>query len=167
MLEISFGRPMSSEMTLKWQPGSFLQCLQGKSVYLVITLFARAYFHYEGLHVEPWRDCQRTASLQAKFQWIEFSSQVKKMVSVVHSILGVLKYTIWVKAQAVYPLLRHMGFRVGSPGIQGLGKWTDSTVGAHFGPSVRVSWRLILGFSGSLKWHFHPSYAGPRDLALE
>lgn len=148
------------------QPGSFLQCLRGKSAYLVMTLFSRAYFHYEGLHVETWRDCQRRASLQAKFQRIEFSSQVKKMVPA-HSILGALKSTIWVKAQAVYPLLRHMGSGVGSPGIQGLGKWTDTTVDARFGPSVRVSWRLILGFSGSLKWHFHPSYAGPRDLALE
>ena len=153
----------------KWmsvQLGSFLQCLRGKSAYLVLTLFSRAYFHYEGLHVETWRDCQRIASLQAKFQRIEFSSQVKIMVPA-HSILGALKSTIWVKAQAVYPLLRHMGSGVGSPGIQGLGKWTDTTVDAHFGPSVRVSWRLILGFSGSLKWHFHPSYAGPRDLALE
>lgn len=153
----------------KWmsvQLGSFLQCLRGKSAYLVLTLFSRAYFHYEGLHVETWRDCQRIASLQAKFQRIEFSSQVKKMVPA-HSILGALKSTIWVKAQAVYPLLRHMGSGVGSPGIQGLGKWTDTTLDAHFGPSVRVSWRLILGFSGSLKWHFHPSYAGPRDLALE
>ena len=148
------------------QPGSFLQCLRGKSAYLVMTLFSRAYFHYEGLHVETWRDCQRRASLQAKFQRIEFSSQVKKMVPA-HSILGALKSTIWVKAQAVYPLLRHIGSGVGSPGIQGLGKWTDTTVDARFGPSVRVSWRLILGFSGSLKWHFHPSYAGPRDLALE
>lgn len=166
MLEISFGRPLSSEMDVSLTRVLPTVFTREVSLSSYNTLF-QGLFPLWRAPCRPWRDCQRTASLQAKFQWIEFSSQVKKMISVVHSILGALKYTIWLNAQAVYPLLGHMGFRVGSPGIQGLGKWTDSTLDAHFGPSMRVSWRLILGFSGSLKWHFHLSYAGPRDLALE
>ena len=166
MLEISFGRPLSSEMDVS--PTRVLPTVFTREVSLSSynTLFQGLF----PLWRAPCRTLERlpeNSEPPSQVSMNRVSSQVKKMISVVHSILGALKYTIWVNAQAVYPLLRHMGFRVGSPGIQGLGKWTDSTVDAHFGPSVRVSWRLILGFSGSLKWHFHLSYAGPRDLALE
>lgn len=104
-----------------FQRGSFLKCLQGKPAYLVMTLFSRVYFSHKGLHVEPWRECQKRASLPAKFQWIESPSQDSKKYHHIVSV-GLWNAAIWVKAQAVYPLLGHLGPGVGLPKKAGPGE---------------------------------------------